>query len=193
MILILQSMAAQARLTQEPDILDNLLKRVAVKDQEALSDLYSRTRAAVYGFSLSYLKNGHDAEDITQDTFVQIWNCAFRYVPQGKPMAWILTIARNLSLEKLRKQSRIQELSDSQWETFAVENPAFTTEDRMVLHAALYSLSEEEQRIVLLHATTGLKHREISHILDLALPTVLSKYHRALKKLKRILEGDEAL
>ena len=69
-------------------------------------------------------------------------------VPQGKPMAWILTIARNLSLEKLRKQSRIQELSDSQWETFAVENPAFTTEDRMVLHAALYSLSEEEQRIV---------------------------------------------
>ena len=56
MILILQSMAAQARLTQEPDILDNLLKRVAVKDQEALSDLYSRTRAAVYGFSLSYLK-----------------------------------------------------------------------------------------------------------------------------------------
>ena len=63
----------------------------------------------------------------------------------------------------------------------------------MVLHAALYSLSEEEQRIVLLHATTGLKHREIAHILDLALPTVLSKYHRALKKLKRILEGDEAL
>ena len=164
-----------------------------MEENRELHELINKYSDTVYRVALNYLKHPADAEDITQDTFVQIWNYAFRYVPQGKPMAWILTIARNLSLEKLRKQSRIQELSDSQWETFAVENPAFTTEDRMVLHAALYSLSEEEQRIVLLHATTGLKHREIAHILDLALPTVLSKYHRALKKLKRILEGDQAL
>ncbi len=193
MILIWEAMAAEARLVQEPDILDSLLKRVAAGEQEALSDLYSRTRVAVYGFSLSYLKNGHDAEDITQDTFVQIWNHSSHYVSQGKPMAWILTIARNLSLEKLRKQSRIQGLSDNQWESFSIENPAFTTEDRVVLHAAFYSLSEEEQRVLLLHAVAGLKHREIAQILDLALPTVLSKYHRALKKLRLILEGDDAL
>lgn len=193
MILIWEAMAAEARLVQEPDILDSLLKRVAAGEQEALSDLYGRTRVAVYGFSLSYLKNGHDAEDITQDTFVQIWNHSSHYVSQGKPMAWILTIARNLSLEKLRKQSRIQDLSDNQWESFSIENPAFTTEDRVVLHAAFYSLSEEEQRVLLLHAVAGLKHREIAQILDLALPTVLSKYHRALKKLRLILEGDDAL
>lgn len=193
MILIWEAMAAEARLVQEPDILDSLLKRVAAGEQEALSDLYGRTRVAVYGFSLSYLKNGHDAEDITQDTFVQIWNHSSHYVSQGKPMAWILTIARNLSLEKLRKQSRIQDLSDNQRESFSIENPAFTTEDRVVLHAAFYSLSEEEQRVLLLHAVAGLKHREIAQILDLALPTVLSKYHRALKKLRLILEGDDAL
>ncbi len=193
MILIWEAMAAEARLVQEPDILDSLLKRVAAGEQQALSDLYGRTRVAVYGFSLSYLKNGHDAEDITQDTFVQIWNHSSHYVSQGKPMAWILTIARNLSLEKLRKQSRIQDLSDNQRESFSIENPAFTTEDRVVLHAAFYSLSEEEQRVLLLHAVAGLKHREIAQILDLALPTVLSKYHRALKKLRLILEGDDAL
>ena len=193
MILIWEAMAAEARLVQEPDILDSLLKRVAAGEQQALSVLYSRTRVAVYGFSLSYLKNGHDAEDITQDTFVQIWNHSSHYVSQGKPMAWILTIARNLSLEKLRKQSRIQDLSDNQRESFSIENPAFTTEDRVVLHAAFYSLSEEEQRVLLLHAVAGLKHREIAQILDLALPTVLSKYHRALKKLRLILEGDDAL
>ena len=61
------------------------------------------------------------------------------------------------------------------------------------MHAAFYSLSEEEQRVLLLHAVAGLKHREIAQILDLALPTVLSKYHRALKKLRLILEGDDAL
>ena len=51
------------------------------------------------------------------------------------------------------------------------------------------TLSDEEREIVSLHALTGLKHREIAAMMDLALPTVLSKYHRALKKLKNSLQG----
>ena len=53
-------------------------------------------------------------------------------------------------------------------------------------------LGEEERRIVLLHAVTGMKHREIAALLELPLPTVLSKYHRALKKMRSFLEGDDA-
>ena len=45
---------------------------------------------------------------------------------------------------------------------------------------------------MLLHAVTGLKHREIAVLLELPLPTVLSKYHRALKKMRSFLEGDDA-
>ena len=51
---------------------------------------------------------------------------------------------------------------------------------------------DEERRIVLLHAVTGMKHREIAALLELTLPTVLSKYHRALKKMRSTLEGDDA-
>ena len=58
--------------------------------------------------------------------------------------------------------------------------------------AAQGRLSDEERHIVVLHAVCGLKHREIAQFLGLALPTVLSKYHRSLKKLKTILEGDDA-
>ena len=53
------------------------------------------------------------------------------------------------------------------------------------------TLEEQARRIVLLHAVTGLKHREIAQLLELPLATVLSKYHRALKKLKAQLEGDD--
>ena len=63
---------------------------------------------------------------------------------------------------------------------------------RVLLQHALASLGDEERRIVLLHAVTGMKHREIAALLELPLPTVLSKYHRALKKMRSCLEGDDA-
>ena len=57
----------------------------------------------------------------------------------------------------------------------------------------LDSLDSQERRIVVLHAVTGLKHREIAALLELPLSTVLSKYSRSLKKLRKQLEGDVAL
>lgn len=61
----------------------------------------------------------------------------------------------------------------------------------MVLLAALTILGEEERQIVMLHAVSGLKHREIAAALNLPLATTLSKYSRALIKLKRHLEAQE--
>ena len=65
-------------------------------------------------------------------------------------------------------------------------------DDGIAVAMALAALEEQERRIVVLHAVTGLKHREIAQLLELPLATVLSKYHRALKKLKVRLEGDDA-
>ena len=130
-------------------------------DKDALADLYSRTRPAVYGFALSIVKNAHDAEDILHDACLQVWNAAGGYRRQGKPMAWVLTITRNLAISRLREHGRTEPLE-----------------------AVLSALSDEERQIVTLHALTGLRHREIAALLGLPLPTVLSKYSRALKKLQ---------
>ena len=65
-------------------------------------------------------------------------------------------------------------------------------DERILLQHALASLADGERRIILLHAVTGLKHREIAALLELSLPTVLSKYHRALKKMRAYVEGDGA-
>ena len=133
-----------------------------------------------------------DAEDVTQDAFVRIWDTAASYRPQGKPMAWLLTVARNLALMRLRERGKTQELTDEEWSALPARAPDVTTEDRHVLRAALSLLSEQERQVVMLHAVTGLKHREIAQLLELPLATVLSKYRRALKKLNLLLEGDDA-
>ena len=192
MMLVLGTMAQEARAANPNGELEALIGGIAAGSREDLAELYRRTRAAVYGLAPSYLKNGAEAEDVAQDTFVKVWAAAPSYRPQGKPMAWLLTIARNLALGRLRTAARIQDLSEAQWSAFSIESDTLTADDRTVLAAALGRLSDEERHIVVLHAVCGLKHREIAQFLGLALPTVLSKYHRSLKKLKTILEGDDA-
>ena len=162
--------------------LDALIHRMAQGDKEALASLYDSTKAAVYGFALSVLKDVDHAEDITQDAFLQFYHSAGSYRSQGKPMAWIMTITRNLALSKLREQSRALPLEDAHL-TALSHNPMVDQEDLLTLDSLLSLLDDQERQIVTLHALTGLKHREIAQLLSLPLPTVLSKYHRSIKKL----------
>ena len=172
--------------------LQRLLIRVAGGDRDALAALYQRTRAAVYGLALSYLKNAHDAQDLTQDVYVQVWDCAEQYRSAGSPMGWLLTVCRNLCLMRLRREERHAALSEEEWDAIPAQECGLNADERTLLQGALASLADEERRIVLLHAVTGMKHREIAALLELPLPTVLSKYHRALKKMRAYLEGDNA-
>ena len=176
----------------DPQQLEELMAGLAAGDRDSLAQLYHRTRAAVYGLALSILGSGHDAEDVTQDTYVTAWEKCHLYRPQGTPMAWLLTITRNLARMKLRDRGRTQDLGEEQWHAIPAQSPSVTPEDRAVLEAALSILSDQERQIVVLYAADGLKQRKIAKLLELPLPTVLSKYRRALSKLKTKLEGDDA-
>lgn len=173
--------------------LDEMIKRIAKGDKNALAELYYETKSAIYGFSLSLTKNPADSEDILQETYLKIWSNADSYKAKGTPMAWILTITKNLALMKLREKKKHQDLEPEQWDMeFHIPDTAGNTEDRHLLEAALNILSEEERQIILLHAVSGLKFREISELTGFGLSTVLSKYHRSLKKLKIYIEGVES-
>ena len=172
--------------------LQQLLIHIAGGEREALAELYQRTRSAVYGLALSYLKNAQDAQDLTQDVYVQVWDRAEQYRLTGSPMGWLLAVCRNLCLTRLRREDRPAALSEEEWDAIPARECGLDADERALLQGALASLTDEERRIVLLHAVTGLKHREIAALLELPLPTVLSKYHRALKKMRSFLEGDDA-
>ena len=172
--------------------LQQLLIHIAGGEREALAELYQRTRSAVYGLALSYLKNAQDAQDLTQDVYVQVWDRAEQYRLIGSPMGWLLAVCRNLCLMRLRREERHAALSEEEWGAIPARECGLDADERALLQGALASLADEERRIVLLHAVTGLKHREIAALLELPLPTILSKYHRALKKMRSFLEGDDA-
>lgn len=168
--------------------LERLLLEVAAGDREALAELYRQTRGAVYGLALTCLHNAEDARDVTQDTFVRIWEMAEKYRPQGTPMAWILTVARNLALMCLRERGRETELDGEGWNALPAGESRLSPEDRALLQDALGALTPRERRVVILHAVSGLRHREIARVLEMPLGSVLSLYRRSLKKLRRILE-----
>ncbi len=170
--------------------LDRLLLRVGQGDREAFAGLYSRTRGAVYALALSLLGDAHEAQDIAQDVYVRVWERAPAYRSQGSPMAWLLTITRNLARSRLRQSGRQTTLDGEEWNAIPAGTQEVTPEERTVLQESLARLGAEEREIVLLHAVTGLKHREIAALLEQPLSTVLSKYHRGLKKLKALMKGE---
>ena len=180
------------RLEPSPDRarLETLLAGIAAGDRQALGELYAAAKGAVYAMALGILRDPEDARDVTQDVFVRVWSSAVSYRPQGSPMAWLLTITRNMALMRIRQNGRTGELDEAAWDNLPASGIA--PEERAALKAALESLTDAERQIVLLHAASGLKHREIGRLLDLPLATVLSKYHRAVKKLRAQLEGDDA-
>ncbi len=170
---------------------EGLLKRVGMGDAEAFQQLYQNTDRTVYSFILSILKNPQDAEEVMQETYLKIWTSAASYQSQGKPLAWMFTIARNLCYMKFREQKKQADIGlddlDGE-EAGEICLPLENLADAMVLKAALEILKEDERQIVLLHASAGLKHREIASSLQIPLATVLSKYNRAIKKMKRHLK-----
>ncbi|MCQ2521975.1 MAG: RNA polymerase sigma factor [Lachnospiraceae bacterium] len=174
--------------------IERCLKKIAGGRKEALGELYELTRTAVYGYILSFVKNPADGEDLLQDTYLKIYGNASQYTPMGKPMAWIYTVARNLSLMHIRKQKHHGEMPDYAWEQLAEEPDEVeevTPRDKAILDAALNKLSEIDRRIVMMHVLGDMKHREIAKELDLPLATVLSKYNRSIKKMQKFMEEEK--
>ena len=173
-------------LVKKDFLIEDLISKIAKDDKDALAELYELTKGSVYGFALSILKNNTDAEDVMQEVYIKIYENADKYNPQGKPLAWIITITKNLSYMKLRnKNTAHEEIKESD-----IVSNNDNIEDNMLLKLVFKCLTDEERNIVVLHANTGFKHREIAKLLELPLPTVLSKYNRAIKKLKKELEKE---
>lgn len=164
--------------------LDNYLDRVAINDIEAFNKLYELINTNIYSFALSIVKNNEDALDIMQETFISIYNNAHRYKKKGKPMAWILTITKNLAYMKIRSNKKEININNIEFKT----NDNY---DKILINYLLENLTDIERQIIVLHSINGFKFYEIANILDLKLTTTLSKYHRAIKKLKELMKEEK--
>ena len=161
-----------------------LIKRMSDGDVSAMGGLYELIKTDIFAYALSKTANRSDAEDVTHDTFVQIWKYAAQYKPCGKPLAWIFTVEINIIRKRFNKSKNLVQLD----ETFETRSDDRDFAEDVVrselLRRALLILSEDEMEIISLHIVSGLKHREIAQLLERPLSTVLSKYNRAIKKLQ---------
>ena len=173
------------------DIDERLFVRIGKGDNTALDELYHLTERTLYAFTVSLTRDHDMALEIMQETYLKILSAAHLYRPMGKPLAWMFTIIKNLYYSEVKKRGRYDvqdpmELSNDRRFSYVTD-----AEDRMVLEGVLKKLTEEEREIIMLYAVSGMKHREIAENLDMKLSTLLSKYHRGLKKLKDYLEEKE--
>ncbi len=186
-------MLINAQKAEDPDRerIDSLLSRIKDGDRHAMELLYRCTAKNVYGYALSMLKSTADAEDVLHDCYVQVFQKARFYRSEGKPMAWILTIVKNLCRDAMRKRKKTDPLPDGDWVAELAEQKHLSNDERLLLDECMKRLSDEERMIIVQHAVIGFKHQEIADDLDLPLSTVLSKYRRALMKLRTaMLKGD---
>ena len=86
---------------------ESLLIGIAEGNRQAFEMLYEKTRKSIYAYALSILKNPADAEDVMQDTYLKIRSAAHLYRPEGKPLAWMFTITRNICLMRIRQQKHL--------------------------------------------------------------------------------------
>ena len=172
---------------------ESLFEKIAAGDDDAFAELYYATYQKVYGFLLSLTKNKEDAEDLMQNTYIKIRNGAHLYKKQGTPMTWICTVAKNQFLDFVRKENKHKTIDITEVQNYVSEgiadSVAETVENKMILAAAMTVLDEQERTIFMLHLVNGLKHREIAELFGLPQNTVITKYNRALKKMKDHLEG----
>lgn len=172
------------------EIDETLFKRIGNDDMVAFDELYYLTERTMYAFALSLTKDHHEALDLMQDVYLKIIVAAHLYQPMGKPLAWMFTITKNLFYKNRKKQKRSISMESEIIENDMRFSYINNVDDKIVLVSVLKILSEEEREIVLLYAVSGMKHKEIAEQLGLKLSTTLSKYHRALKKLRNHLEAE---
>jgi RNA polymerase sigma-70 factor (ECF subfamily) len=181
----------QAEPSQVTD--NDLLHAVSRGDESALAAIYDRYRLILFGLVLRILNDRQEAEDILQETFVQIWRRAGDFdESRGRVFTWLVTIARSRALDRLRALSSRARVADEaaqlpRDEVGDASTDALRSEQSTIVRRALAELPEEQRRTLLLAYFEGLTQTEIAERLGDPLGTVKTRMRLGLIKLKELL------
>jgi len=177
----------------EPSASDGaLIRRIVLRDQSALAELYDRYAGMLSAVLSRILRDTQAAEEILQDTFYQLWRTASNFDPsRGSLGGWLLVIARNRAISRLRKRnpSGGEEISEN---TVVVpvnlENMVAQQELLGRVKGALDALPREQRAVLELAYFEGMTHSEIARHTGDPLGTVKTRLRTAIETLKRTLE-----
>ena len=172
---------------------DDLIKRCRDGDQRAMEQIVKRYEKQVYNTAFGIVGNREDAQDITQDVFLTIWNKIGQFKFRSKFSTWIYQIAKNQSLNlknlKKRRQTDATEINDSQaWVPVDEKTPETTLlvyEQQKLLLRALDNLKEKHRTILVLREMEALSYDDISEVLGCSTGRVKSRLHEARLALRK--------
>jgi len=176
-----------------------LVAKIAKGDRQAFEAFYDLTRRRIYGIALKILKEPDLAEEATLDIYLKIWNQADHYRPSsGLVTVWSNVIARNRSLDYLRKRQRRESVElplipdpGRNDEAESPEGYVFRAERANRLFEAMSGLGEESRQLIMASFFQGLSHGEIAKEFDQPLGTVKTRIRKALEYLRNQLGKTE--
>jgi RNA polymerase sigma-70 factor (ECF subfamily) len=190
---------------------EDLLIRFCKGQTEAFGTLMRRYERELFGYLRRYLGDGTMAEDVFQNTFLQVYVKSNQYEP-GRPVRpWLYTIATNQAIDAMRRNGRHQALSLDQGREELAEGDAHSLMDllesrgpspveaaegqerRERIRASVDKLPDFLREVLVLAYYQGLKYREIAEILDIPVGTVKSRLHAALVKLQEVWAASPSL
>jgi len=187
----------QTDASQEQDSL--LVRLIQQKDESALSLLYDGKGRLVYSLAYNIVKNDMDAEEVTQEVFVRIWEKAATFDPErGSLQAWITTMTRRLAIDKTRSRlykarGREMSIDASEPDAPSFDLPGRGQKDLEVgvqareVMDALQQLDVQYREVIKLSYYEGLSHARIAERLEMPLGTVKSRLREAVAQLRREL------
>ena len=175
-----------------------LLHRIAAQDRQALAEFYDQTAAVLFSTAVRILGDAHEAEEIVQDVFVQIWNKAATFDDAlGAPFHWAVGITRNRSIDRLRARQRrtraLEKMTEETANQPAASVPrnefALSEEELTGVRSAVKRLPSDQRQAIEMAFFGGMAHSEIAGALNQPLGTVKARIRRGMLKLRESLQA----
>jgi RNA polymerase sigma-70 factor, ECF subfamily len=176
-----------------PSDLD-LMHGIQAREPDALSQLYDRYNGILKALILRVIHNEAEADDLLQEIFMEIWNQAKNFsAEKGKPLGWMVTLARRRAIDGLRKkqayqraEERLQNETEQQpdaWVHNATEEEILLSDTRSLIRKVIRGLPPAQQQAIDLAFFRGMSQREIAAKTNTPLGTVKTRLELGLKKI----------
>jgi len=168
------------------------MQLIAKKDKSGLHRIYEEYGLWIYRTFFSAVRSRQDAEDLTSDFFLKLWQKPEGFRAGSGHRAYLAAIAHNMAVDLLRSRGRLASLQEPPEAADDAPDPSRVDEDvegGMLFRKALDTLPPAESEIIGLHIGMELTFREISEALKIPLGTVTWRYQNAIKKLRQAMEG----
>jgi RNA polymerase sigma-70 factor (ECF subfamily) len=167
---------------------DQLLEQfLQYEDRSAFATLVDRHRTGLINFIYRMNSNANDAEDLAQETFLKVYRSADKYGGNGKFRQWLFRIARNLFIDRYRRESRMKPVAPESMPEEIAHDAESGQREEVLTH--LNKMSERDRSLLVLAHMENFSYDEIAETLGVSLKSVSVGLSRARGRFRKIVES----